>query len=59
MVISYVSMTLIHENSQRVMDEGYEYHVWTVNESAIASRFSEWNVQSITTDVPSYIRKHL
>ncbi len=42
-----------------VMENGYEYHVWTVDESEIAKRFRSWGANSITTNVPGYLRKSL
>ena len=37
---------------QQIMDAGYEYHVWTVNDLETAERFKEWGAKSITTNVP-------
>ena len=37
---------------QHVIDAGYEYHVWTVNDLETAQRFKKWGAKSITTDVP-------
>lgn len=44
---------------QRVRNEGYEYHVWTVNELVTARRFKDWGALSITTDVPGALRAGL
>ncbi len=41
---------------QRVLDEGYEYHVWTVDDPETAKRFVEWGAGSITTNKPGLIR---
>ena len=37
---------------QQIMDAGYQYHVWTVNDLKTAQRFKSWGAKSITTDVP-------
>lgn len=42
-----------------VMEKGYEYHVWTVDDVKTARRFKKWGAKSITTNVPGYIRKNL
>jgi glycerophosphoryl diester phosphodiesterase len=42
-----------------VKERGYEYHVWTIDDPVSAERFKKWGVQSITTNVPGKIRKHL
>ena len=42
---------------QRVLEKGYEYHVWTVDDVQTARRFRNWGAQSITTNVPGIIRK--
>jgi glycerophosphoryl diester phosphodiesterase len=38
---------------------GYQFHVWTVDDREVASRFHELGVDSITTNVPALIRQHL
>lgn len=43
----------------RITGEGYEYHVWTVNDPEVALRFREYGAYSITTDRPGFIREHL
>lgn len=40
----------------RVMAEGYEYHVWTINDLERALRFKKWGARSITTDVPERMK---
>jgi glycerophosphoryl diester phosphodiesterase len=40
-----------------VMDKGYEYHVWTVDDTKTAMRFNKWGAKSITTNVPAHIKK--
>ncbi len=42
-----------------VVDAGYEYHVWTVNDVKTATRFRRLGARSITTNVPGYLRKHI
>lgn len=43
----------------RIIDAGYEYHVWTVNETEVAFLFSEYGAKSVTTDKPGEIRDFL
>lgn len=38
---------------------GYQFHVWTIDDPAVAKRFAELGVDSITTNVPQIIRHHL
>jgi glycerophosphoryl diester phosphodiesterase len=42
-----------------VMEKGYEYHVWTVDDVKTARRFSKWGALSVTTNVPGYMRRNL
>ena len=42
-----------------ILDAGYEYHVWTVDDPKEAERFKDWGTMSITTNVPGVIRKNL
>jgi glycerophosphoryl diester phosphodiesterase len=42
-----------------VMEHGYEYHVWTVDDLKTAKRFKKWGANSITTNVPGYMKKNL
>jgi len=44
------------EFSQAVLDAGYEWHVWTVNDAAMAQDLLGRGVHSITTDRPDLIR---
>ena len=44
---------------RRILKEGYEYHVWTVDDLKTARRFKKWGDKSITTNVPHYIKKNL
>jgi len=42
-----------------VKGQGYEYHVWTVDNVQTARRFEKWGADSITTNVPGYLQKAL
>lgn len=42
-----------------VIENGYEYHVWTVDDLKTARRFKNWGAKSITTNVPGYMKKNL
>jgi len=44
---------------RRVKAEGYEYHVWTVDDPQAARNFAQHGVTSITTNRPAYIRQTL
>jgi len=44
---------------QRVKKEGFEYHVWTVDDPAVALKFLKWGAQSVTTNKPGMIRRKL
>ena len=53
------SKDIISESFIRsVMEHGYEYHVWTVDDLETAKRFKRWGAKSITTNVPGYIREN-
>ena len=45
------------EFSQEIMEAGYEWHVWTVNDEKLARKMKDMGVFSITTDRPEWIRK--
>jgi glycerophosphoryl diester phosphodiesterase len=45
--------------ARQLRNAGYEFHVWTVNDPAVAVRFQRLGVDSITTDRPAVIRKAL
>ncbi len=54
------SNKLIHEAYIRtILDSGYEYHVWTVDDPVEAQQFRSWGALSITTNKPGFIREHL
>jgi glycerophosphoryl diester phosphodiesterase len=42
-----------------IQNEGFEYHVWTVDDPETAQRFKRLGAKSITTNRPGYIRKSL
>lgn len=42
-----------------IIKQGYEWHVWTIDEPQEAKQMSGLGVVSITTNRPGYIRKHL
>ena len=46
------SKTLI----DRIIDAGFEYHSWTIDDIDIANKLISWRVQSITTDNPGQIQ---
>ena len=47
-----INLALINKvNEAEIM-----HHVWTVNDPAIATRFSQWGTASITTDKPALIK---
>ena len=45
-----------NENSKslidRIIDAGFEYHSWTIDDIDIANKLISWRVQSLTTDNP-------
>ena len=44
---------------RKVIDRGFEHHVWTVDDAATAKRFQQWGTRSITTNVPGVIKQEL
>ncbi len=44
---------------EEVKANGYEYHVWTIDDEDTATQFVEWGAQSITTNVPGEMRENL
>ncbi len=42
-----------------VIQAGFEYHCWTVDDSKTAKKLLEWGVNSITTNRPGYLRQQL
>jgi glycerophosphoryl diester phosphodiesterase len=57
----YSSTHKIIEDSfvKAIQNEGFEYHVWTVDDPEIALRFKRLGAKSITTNLPGYIKKVL
>jgi glycerophosphoryl diester phosphodiesterase len=47
------------EYTQAVMDAGYEWHAWTVNDPQVAKELVGRSISSITTDRPLEIREAL
>lgn len=39
--------------------DGYEYHVWTINDAPTARQLRDCGVLSITTDIPGRLRAAL
>ncbi|MBU0543834.1 MAG: glycerophosphodiester phosphodiesterase [Proteobacteria bacterium] len=44
---------------KEILSEGFEYHVWTVDDPETARRFKKLGAKSITTNLPGYIKKSL
>lgn len=42
-----------------IQKQGYEHHVWTINDAKSAKKFQQWGTHSITTDYPGTIKKSL
>ncbi len=42
-----------------IIEKGYEFHVWTVDDTTTARRFKKWGAKSITTNAPDYIKRTL
>ena len=54
------SRNLIDERFVRqVMEQGFEHHVWTVDDARTATRFKQWGAKSIATNVPGSMRGSL
>ena len=47
------------EYVQSIGEQGYEWHVWTVNDEKTARRMKALGARSITTDVPARMRKYI
>ena len=48
-----------NDTIKRIKKDGYEWHVWTVNDLNIAKRLKALGVESVTTDIPGYMKKFL
>ncbi len=44
---------------RRLRAAGYEFHAWTIDDPALARRFRDLGVESITTNRPAFIREAL
>jgi len=44
---------------KRILDNGYEYHVWTIDKAKAAKKFIKMGAMSVTTNVPGYLRMEL
>ena len=44
---------------KEILANGYEYHVWTVNDPARAHELIQFGAMSVTTDVPLLVREYL
>lgn len=42
-----------------VHDAGFEFHVWTINDEALAARYCSFGIDSITTNRPKAIREFI
>ncbi|MDP3283814.1 MAG: glycerophosphodiester phosphodiesterase [Desulfobacterales bacterium] len=51
----FIDDTFIKE----IQREGFEYHVWTVDDPETARRFKRLGAKSITTNLPGYMKKSL
>ena len=47
------------EYSEAVLQAGFEWHAWTVNDPGIAQELKKRGIHSITTDRPGFLRKVL
>jgi glycerophosphoryl diester phosphodiesterase len=47
------------QTARRIQEEGFEWHVWTVNDLKTAKRLKALGVESVTTDVPGHLKKAL
>lgn len=50
---------LTPEFVRALRDQAYEWHVWTVDDPALARRMLELGVDSVTTNKPGYLRSEL
>jgi len=42
--------------AKQILANGYEWHIWTIDDTQTAKRFAGWGVMSITTNRPKFIR---
>jgi len=48
-----------HEYVRQVQREGFEFHIWTVNDAETAARFVDFGIDSITSDCAYALRQEL
>ncbi len=53
------SKNITESFARGIMEQGYEFHVWTVDHLKDAKRFAGWGARSITTNVPGRLKEHL
>lgn len=44
---------------RRILDEGYEYHVWTIDNVRTARKYQKYGAASITTNRPGYLKEKI
>ena len=54
------SKDLIHQDFIKdILSKRFEYHVWTIDQPAVAKKFLKWGAQSITTNQPKTLREQI
>lgn len=48
---------IARDTVENIINAGYEYHVWTVDDPQIAQRFQQWGAASVTSNVPGRLKK--
>ena len=43
----------------KIQSAGFELHVWTVDDPAVAKKYLDWGSKSVTTNRPSWMRGEL
>ena len=43
----------------KIRSAGFELHIWTVDDPAVAKQYLDWGAQSVTTNRPSWLRHEL
>src|SRR5438874_844270 len=43
----------------KIQSAGFELHVWTVDDPAVAKKYLDWGAKSVTTNRPSWLRGEL
>ncbi|MBU1054584.1 MAG: glycerophosphodiester phosphodiesterase [Proteobacteria bacterium] len=44
---------------RQILEQGYEYHVWTIDDIRMAQKYRKYGVTSITTNCPGYLKEKL